>query len=445
MRQFILFVITVCLQGSLWSQAIPVSVGQDDSGNWQLIREGKPYYVRGGGGHVEMDKLVEIGGNSIRTWSTDQAEEILDEAQKHGLTVMMGLWVQHERHGFDYDNTEKVALQLQAFREVVTKLKDHPALLLWGVGNEVDLFYSNTKVWNAVNDIAAMIHEVDPNHPTCTVTAGLDPKEVALIKANAPSIDIYGINTYGDLKGVKQGIRDAGWQGPYLITEWGPNGHWEVEKTSWGAPVEQNSSEKANSYESRYNEFIAGDPEKCMGSYVFLWGQKQETTSTWYGLFSEKGETCEALDRLQKIWTGKSPVNHCPELQSVLINHQQKGENIKLIAENTFDVNAVTLDKDQDKLQYEWLIIPESTDIKSGGDAESAPKSIRGSVVSKKGGQAVLRAPATEGAYRVFLFVRDGKNHYAYTNIPIYVMKRSEGMPPAKAVSFKKLTLQTAN
>ncbi|MFM9983882.1 MAG: glycoside hydrolase family 2 TIM barrel-domain containing protein [Flavobacteriales bacterium] len=427
------------------SQVVPVSVQQDANGNWQLMRNGEPYYVRGGGGDTQLDKLVEIGGNSIRTWSTDNAMEVLDEAHKHGLTVMMGLWVQHERHGFDYNNEEKIALQLAGFREVVMKLKDHPALLLWGVGNEVDLFYTNTNVWKAVNDIAAMIHEVDPNHPTCTVTAGLDKEEVRLIKANAPAIDIYGINTYGDLKGVKQGIRDAGWQGPYLITEWGPNGHWEVEKTKWSAPVEQSSTEKADSYESRYRDFIGGDMEKCMGSYVFLWGQKQETTSTWYGLFSESGESCEALDRLEVLWTGKTPSNSCPVLESLIINGMKKGDNITVIAENTFEVSTTARDADQDNLRFDWLIVPESTDIKSGGDVESAPKSIRGSVVSKKGGNAKLRAPAKEGAYRIFLFIRDGHNHYAYANVPVYVMKRDETLPPAKAVSFKKLTLQSSN
>ena len=75
------------------------------------------------------------------------------------------------------------------------------------IGNEVDLFYSNTKVWDVVQDIAAMIHEVDPNHPTNTVTAGLDAKEVELIMDRAPDIDIYGINTYGEVSIIRENIR----------------------------------------------------------------------------------------------------------------------------------------------------------------------------------------------------------------------------------------------
>ncbi|MFN5459440.1 MAG: glycoside hydrolase family 2 TIM barrel-domain containing protein, partial [Bacteroidota bacterium] len=213
---------------SIISSQSPIKVEiKKDGENWQLIRDGKPYYIKGAGGSVYMDQMVANGANSLRTWGAERAGEILDEAHKHGLTVMLGLWVQHERHGFDYDNKNKIQKQLIDFREIVLKYKDHPALLLWGVGNEVDLNYTNTNVWDAINDIAKMIHELDPNHPTSTVTAGLDSQEVVLINKKAPHIDIYGINTYADINYVKDNIRKFGWKGPYMITEWGPTGHWE--------------------------------------------------------------------------------------------------------------------------------------------------------------------------------------------------------------------------
>ncbi len=438
----LVLVLFTILAKSVLAQPIKVEVIKNASGEWQLMRNGEPYYIKGGGGDTQLDKLIEIGGNSIRTWSTDNAKAVLDAAQEKGLTVMMGLWVQHERHGFDYDNAEKVKLQLEGFKKVVMEIKDHPALLLWGVGNEVDLFYKNTKVWSAVNDIAKMIKEMDPNHPTCTVTAGLDQEEVKLIMANAPSIDIYGINTYGDLGAVKDNLRKFGWKGPYIISEWGPNGHWEVKKVKWGAPIEQSSTEKANSYQERYEKYIAADKEMCIGSYVFLWGQKQETTSTWYGLFSETGESCEALDRIQKLWTGKEPSNFCPSLDSLVVNGMRKGDNITIMAEEKFDAIAFANDKDNDNLKFKWQLVPESTDIKSGGDKESAPKPIMGAVLKKKGNKCELRAPVQEGAYRLFLFITDGHNHYAYTNVPLYIVKRDPNKEPARAVAFKKLSIQ---
>ena len=149
---------------------------------YTLVRNGKPYYVKGLGGEVNLDKILEIGGNSIRTWGVDNAQQVLDEAQKKGLTVMLGMWLQPERQGFDYNDKDKVQKQLNYFKTIVQKFKDHPALLMWGIGNELDLQYTNTVVWSAVQDIAKYIHEIDPNHPTSTVTAGLDSMEVQLIK-----------------------------------------------------------------------------------------------------------------------------------------------------------------------------------------------------------------------------------------------------------------------
>ena len=145
----IFFFIFIVLAFATNAQVIKVELSSNN-GNWELLRNGAPYYIKGAGGEKHLDKLVEIGGNSIRTWSTDNARQVLDDAQKHGLTVMMGLWVQHERHGFDYDDEVKVKAQLDGFRRVVLELKDHPALLFWGIGNEVDLNYSNTHVWDAM-------------------------------------------------------------------------------------------------------------------------------------------------------------------------------------------------------------------------------------------------------------------------------------------------------
>ena len=105
-----------------------------------------PYYVNGAGGDQHLDILNFIGGNSIRTWGTENAKEILDKSHELGISVCLGLWVGHERHGFDYNDEYAVAAQLQSFKQEILKYKNHPALLMWAVGNEVDLFYKNFRV-----------------------------------------------------------------------------------------------------------------------------------------------------------------------------------------------------------------------------------------------------------------------------------------------------------
>ena len=106
---------------SLSAQAIKVEIVKKGE-SWQLLRDGQAYYIKGAGGKTELKTLVEIGGNSFRTWSADDGLKILDEAHNLGLTVMMGLWVQHERHGFDYNNEEAVQKQLDRFTNIVGKL-----------------------------------------------------------------------------------------------------------------------------------------------------------------------------------------------------------------------------------------------------------------------------------------------------------------------------------
>lgn len=413
MRLTLLFLF---IQAFCFAQVIPVEVVKTESG-FELIREGKPYYVKGVGGSVELEKAKAYGANSFRTWSADNAMEILDKAQKEGLTVCMGLWAQHERHGFDWSNELAVKLQLESFAKVVDEIKDHPALLMWAVGNEVDLFYSNFDVWKHINDITLMIQEKDPNHPVITVTAGLDVAEIKLINKYAPALDMIGINTYGGIGFISQGLRNFGWKKPYLITEWGPNGHWESPTTSWGTPIEQTSTEKATSYSERY-DIIAADKDMCLGSYVFLWGFKQETTSSWYGLFLKDGSETGVMDVLIEKWSGKKPQNFAPGINTFTINGKNAYESVKLKSKSSMAIDLDAYDMNEDDLSYHFEIVPESTDIKAGGDFEKSPESVFSKIFFKS--NPSIKAPSNKGKYRLFVVVKDQEKS-ATANIPFLV------------------------
>ena len=427
---------------SLNAQAIKVEVLKTENG-YQFLRGGQPYYVIGAGGETHLDVVKKIGGNSIRTWGVDNAQEILDNAQKNGLTVMLGFWVQHERHGFDYNNEEKVKKQLEHFKRVIDQFKNHPALLMWGIGNEVDLFYSNPKVWNAIQDIAKYAHQVDPNHPTSTVTAGLDSLEVDHIKQRAPDIDVYCVNTYGDIGNVPNNIYKYGWTGPYMITEWGPNGHWESPTTSWGAAIEQSSTEKSDVYFTRYKKYIEAYKNRCLGSYVFLWGQKQEYTLTWYGLFTKDQMQTEAIDALEIAWTGKNPTFATPTITSFTINNKKAIESPTMMANTTNFATAITplncyqlTNCDSSDKQITYKILRESSDKKAGGDVENEAEEVPTKFKVSKSGKVIFDAPNETGAYRLFVTIIY-KEKVAYANCPFTVTpnpKRGNG----KKVWLKK-------
>jgi hypothetical protein len=424
---------------SVWAQTkvVKTEIG------YQLMRDGKPYYVKGLGGEVNFDKMVEVGANSLRTWGVDDAQHVLDEAHKRGLTVMLGLWLQHERHGFDYDNTEKVLGQLNHFKRIVDKFKNHPALLLWGVGNELDLNYSNPNCWNAVQDIAKYIHQVDPNHPTSTVTAGLDSLEVAHILKRCPDIDIYCINTYGDIANVPSNISKFGWKGPYMITEWGPNGYWESPKTLWGVSIEQTSTEKRNVYSERYKKYIEPNKNYCLGSYAFLWGAKQEYTETWFGLFSKDNKMTEPIDAIQEVFTEKQISNPAPTIKSFVLNNQSTSDNIVLKAEGKNQAAfTVDLPKNMGNAKYNWRIIQESTDKKSGGDREEEATEINGLIKNGRSNAITFMAPKNPGQYRLFVSALYN-DKLAYANIPFQVIARDENEKQAKAVQFKYVDMKS--
>lgn len=435
MNKFLLLFLLCCLGSSVQAQT---KIEKTATG-FQLLRNGKPYYVKGVGGQVNFDEMVKIGANSFRTWGIEDAKKVLDEAQQRGLTVMLGFWLQHERHGFDYNDANKVKVQLDHFKRMVDQFKDHPALLFWGIGNELDLEYSNPKCWNAVQDIAKYIHQVDPNHPTSTVTAGLDSLEVAHILKRCPDIDIYCVNTYGDIGNVPTSIGRFGWKGPFMITEWGPNGHWESPKTAWGVSIEQSSTEKREVYESRFKDYILPYKDYCLGSYAFLWGAKQEYTETWYGLFSKENIATEPVDALEKAFLNKSIELPAPSIKAFTINSQKAQDNIIIKADekNQALLDAIISNNNGKPAKYRWRIMQESTDKKSGGDKEEEATEIGGLIKKGSNGNAIsFYAPKAPGQYRLFVSVTHN-DKVAYSNIPFKVVAREASDPQVKAVQFK--------
>jgi len=399
-----------------------------ENNKFQLIVDGESYYIKGAGLEFgDIPSVAKHHGNSIRTWRTDNGKrsgkEILDEAYKNGLTVTMGIEVARERHGFDYDDAVAVKEQLENIRKEVLALKDHPALIIWAIGNELNLHYTNPKVWDAVNEISEMIHKVDTNHLTTTTLAGISKREVDLIKERCPDIDILSVQMYGDLPDLPKLIKEYGWDGAYMVTEWGATGHWEVPKTSWGAPIEENSTLKAANYLKRYQGGIEADSMQCIGSYVFLWGNKQERTPTWYGIFLEDGQETESVDVMHYLWNNHTwPENRTPQIESYTLNGKTADESIILNA-STKNTAVVTInDFENDELQYRWEILPESTDLQSGGDLEEKPAAVTISVIKDSNGKLNFKTPEIKGAYRLFIYVNDGKNHSATANIPFKVI-----------------------
>ena len=210
-----------------------------------ITRGGQPYFVKGVAGSGHLDELVGCGGNSIRTWTTDGLDGILDDAQQLGITVCSGIWLEPECSWFSYSNPEQCARQTERVKEIVLRHRDHPALLFWGLGNEAEGDGSNVAYWQQLEVLAKAVKTLDPAHPTFTAVAGLQPPKVLGLNTHTPSLDFVGINTYAALNGLRKYLAEVEWTRPWVVTEYGPRGFWESPRAPWGAPIEQASTEKA--------------------------------------------------------------------------------------------------------------------------------------------------------------------------------------------------------
>ncbi|MBO6513068.1 MAG: hypothetical protein JJ974_03790 [Phycisphaerales bacterium] len=399
-------------------QSTVVSIQQTDSGV-TLLKDGEPYTILGVGGTTNLDLLASHGGNTIRTWGADGIESLMDDAHANGISVVIGLWLKHERHGYDYSDPAVKQSELADVEKYVRMYRDHPALLAWGVGNEVELGGSMDTAIQQINDAAALVKSLDPNHPTMAVIAEIGDDKALRIQNECPDIDMLGINSYGGLGSLGQRIKDQGVTLPYTITEFGPVGHWETGNTAWGAPYEQSGSSKAEFLRNNYLSTIQPNLGKqCLGSFAFLWGFKQEKTATWYGLLLETGETTESVDVLQELWTGTAPENGAPRVRSMSLDANAAA----IPGGSVLEVQIDAEDPDGDQLVTEWSVLPESRVVSAGGDFEDAIQAVDVEIKSESPTKCLITMPTTEGAYRIFATVRDQQGHAGTVNLPVYVI-----------------------
>ncbi len=404
------------------SAPVPVEI-KGEAGSFRLFRGGEPYVVRGAGPPSvdDLDSLARHGANSVRNWAVGDGS-VLDRAQELGLTVALCLDLERERHGFDYGDAAAVNDQFNRARAKVLAHRHHPALLVWIIGNELNHDYRNPAVYDAVNDISKMIHELDPNHPTTTTTAGIDRSLARVIESRAPDLDFLSVQVYGGLFDLPEALAKIRLEMPLMVTEWGTIGHWEVPRTAWGAPIELTSTEKAQHYLEGYERVLAPMAGRLIGNYAFLWGQKQERTPTWYGVFTADGWRTEAADALQRIWTGRWPANRVPQLHGLLLDGKRAADDVRLAPGSSHVASVRAADPDRDALTYDWRVMRESEATQSGGDPEDVPEQYRLSHPDDAAGQITWRAPDEPGAYRLYVYVGDGNGGAAHANVPFLVV-----------------------
>lgn len=410
---------------------------ENTASGYSFFVNGERFSIHGAGinwddGH-NFKALAEAGGNTFRTWNHRRLGQELDSASKYGLMVAAGFDLAKELHGFDYSIDHEVMHEQRRYvEETVEKYKNHPNLLCWVVGNEMNLKFGDdgelvlvdSSTYIYLDELVKKIKDIDSNHPVTTTFAAAIKEHIDLAYAYCPDIDFLSVQVYGDLKVVPNLIRGAEYTGPYLVTEFGPTGHWEMPLTEWDREIEETNAVKAAGMVARIQAAVEGDStNQSLGYIAFEWGQKQERTPTWYGMFLKSGEPSSRIDELTKWWTGSYPANRAPLIDSIKLNHKFATENIRLKPGQEYIATIFHRDPENDPITYDWRLMKE-VDVRSDGGAfEQEPNEVIIDKLYDENGKLIFITPATPGEYRLFSYIYDSGGKAGYANVPFYVEK----------------------
>jgi hypothetical protein len=413
-------------------------------GQWKLLVDGKPFTVKGatfGRPYTKdnigifMKDLKSLGVNTIRTWGTGKETQLLlDSANAYGIKVMVGIWMRHGRPGmegddsFDYINDKKGREAM--FKDAVDAVKlykNHPAVLIWGVGNEVTLNLATDPEKKAyaqfLETVIQAIKAEDTRHAVASVSAWtFDWK---WWKEFTPSLDIYGINVYGG--GANQ-IPDEetklGVDKPYLICEYGVNGEWEAKPDKNGLLVEPNDKQKYDVIAKGYSEWIASKPS-CLGVYVFHYGNGTDHGAVWLNMYFNNCYR-PAYWATREAYTGRKPLNYIPEISVFSLPDQPKA------AGEWIPVKLQIDDAEKDSLQISFHY-NQRTGSRTRRDQINILE-FRGNL--KTGYEILL--PRENGLIKVYVFAKDSYNNLgiAQTSFVIDNGRNTDRLIPGAKVTL---------
>ncbi|QMU71471.1 discoidin domain-containing protein [Streptacidiphilus sp. P02-A3a] len=377
-------------------------------GNWGLSVNGAPYQVKGvtwgpatSVASAYMPDLQSMGVNTVRTWGTDDTTQpLLDAAAAYNLKVINGFWL---NQGADYvnDTTYKTDT-LNSIVQYVNQYKNDPAVLMWDVGNEVILtmqnYYSGTQLEaerdayaQYVEQIVDAIHAADPNHPVTSTDAwtGAWP----YYKQYTPDLDLYAVNSYGAVCNVASDWASGGYTKPYIVTESGEPGSWEVPNDANGVPNQPTDIAAAQGYTNAWN-CISGNTGISLGGTLFNYGIEDDFGGVWYNLIPENWKRLSYY-AVAKAFGGRVQSDTPPQISSMTLSNTSS-----VPAGGTFTVSTQTTDPDGDPIRYNLMYgsnyVDGNTGLQNVNFTQTGP------------GQFTVTAPKELGVWLVYVYAYDG-------------------------------------
>jgi len=270
------------VKGAAWS---PASIG--DMGNPSDRSAAFPqWYV------TDIQLLKEMYGNTVYTFldfgTGLGAIDILDYLYKNGVMVILTV---------DVDGTNSTTNTTT----IVNAFKDHPAILMWAIGNEWNLNYYHAKFGNpdgpdfapslrrsaqATQQAAQLIKSLDPNHPVISILGDIDipgrqqglSVTQQIVNTSCTAVDVWGLNIY---RGPTFSNLFSQWKSisskPMMLSEFGTDSY---RTTSYFPVVGRGDEAMQEKFEGGLWREIAlnlsavDTQHVCLGGTVFEWNDE---------------------------------------------------------------------------------------------------------------------------------------------------------------------------
>ena len=250
----------------------------------QLLVGGRPLHLKGvnwnpvpqGGVHprdldfagfVAQDSalMANAGINVVRTYEPITDRAVLDALWARGIYVMSTVYAWG---GAPVDHVV----------DSINATKDHPAILMWAVGNEWNYngLYTGMPFDDArdrVREVIRRVKALDPTRPVATVYGEMPTADVI---ASMPEVDVWGLNvyrglTFGDLFDVWAQRSGA----PMFVGEYGAdayNAHFHGQDD--GAEDQAAQAEATTTLTQELVAQSAVDGGVSLGGCVFEWADE---------------------------------------------------------------------------------------------------------------------------------------------------------------------------
>jgi|GEM_PF-898369 len=206
-----------------------VTIENYEEGGYQLLVDNSPFLIRGFNyaptpvgwdprvqGQVwcfdentykdDLPVIENMGANTLLIHEGERVtKEFMDAAYEHGLRVILTYNLRVDENLADNRVQEN---HVRQFVRMVNTWKDHPAVLMWCFGSELDSFYQGdlSDFYDLLNDAAGAAHaaEGENYHPVMTKVAWMNDTTNCSIgdaskgadDSSLPNLDVWGVDAY---------------------------------------------------------------------------------------------------------------------------------------------------------------------------------------------------------------------------------------------------------